>query len=544
MTQLPNIQNKFCFGLIYADDKPNDWELGCYEKLREAGVIKNSVWLSLASLSHSDIKESPLDIILAFTELSHVEAANLAANHGIWQFRFGGSLSNKSFGLREVVLNSVTQEVTLEMLSKGANRHSILRRGYFKTHGASLSKHRQSTLAQCTSWPAELAVELAQTNHIQTQGFHDRKKSGAISQILNHALLMAWPACAFYRKGMRLVKSFLRAFTYQQWNIGIIDAPISELLKTNRSFDIHWLPRPKWPLCLADPFPIQYRGQNYVMAEQYDFLTVRGSITALKLNSDLTIDRPLRSLSFPFHVSYPCVVQNQDSLYCVLETLETNDLVIYRCENFPHMWSKFAVVQTGKPYADPTLFQHEGRWWILATSYDQHSEGNSSLYAWHSPTIAGPWTPHLKNPVKIDVASSRSAGTPFSYEGRLYRPSQNCSVAYGGSVVINAIETLTPTEFKENRVVQVRPDSSYPDAFHHVASFGNKTFVDGRRDLFFPLAAFTKFRHWFAHFGPSWLRPISNAIDPASLGWNTPTNTRVLRWEAASADLSTLKVLD
>ena len=544
MNQLPNVQNKFRFGLIYAEGEPNAWERSCYEKLQKADVTESIVWLSLGSLNYPEIKSSSLDIILSFAELSFVETANLSVNIGLWQFRFGASLLNRSFGIREVVLDSATQEVTLERLSKNTGQHSILRQGFFKTQASSLRKHRQSTLAQCASWPADLALELAQTGRIQTKGLQNRKSPGARSRILDRVLLMAWPACALYRKSMKLFKTFMRAFTYQQWNIGIIEAPISELLQTNRSFNIRWLPRPKWPLCLADPFPINYRGQNYIMAEQFDFLTARGSITALKMNPDLTIERPLRSLSFPFHVSYPCVVQNQDTLYCVLETLGTNDLVIYRCENFPHMWTKFAVVQTGKAYADPTLFQHEGRWWILATSYDQHSEGNASLFAWHAETIAGPWIAHVKNPVKVDVASSRSAGTPFSYNGRLYRPSQNCSIGYGGSVVINAIEILTPTEFQEIRAAQVRPDSSYPDAFHHIASFGNQTVVDGRRDLFFPLAALTKFRHWIAHFGPSWLRPLSNAIDPASIGWNKPTDTRVLSWEVARADLSTLKVLD
>ena len=39
--------------------------------------------------------------------------------------------------------------------------------------------------------------------------------------------------------------------------------------------------------------------------------------------------------------------------------------------------------------------------------------------------------------VKTDVRSARPAGTPFVYQGELYRPAQDCSRTYGGSIVIH-----------------------------------------------------------------------------------------------------------
>ena len=67
------------------------------------------------------------------------------------------------------------------------------------------------------------------------------------------------------------------------------------------------------------------------------------------------------------------------------------------------------------------------------------------------------WTPHPKNPIVSDVKSSRSAGRIFSYDGNIYRPSQNSLGIYGFGMKINHIVTLTETEYKEECVSDIEP---------------------------------------------------------------------------------------
>ena len=86
---------------------------------------------------------------------------------------------------------------------------------------------------------------------------------------------------------------------------------------------------------------------------------------------------------------------------------------------------------------DPTIVEWAGRWWMFGTRRDR--DPNAELWLWHAPSPLGPWTVHAANPVKIDVRSSRPAGTPFVLDGVLYRPAQDCSRGYGGAVVVNRV---------------------------------------------------------------------------------------------------------
>ncbi|HEY8475333.1 MAG TPA: hypothetical protein VIN09_00545, partial [Chloroflexota bacterium] len=155
---------------------------------------------------------------------------------------------------------------------------------------------------------------------------------------------------------------------------------------------------------------------------------------------------------------------------------------------FPSRWEKVATLVEGAAVVDPTVFFFEGRWWLLGA--DQETGSNNTLYAWHADDLFGPWVPHRANPLKTDVRSSRPAGTPFLHEGHLYRPAQDCSTTYGGSVVINRVTRLTPSEFHEEPVAVLRPDPKgpYPHGLHHISFAGGVTVVDGCVVTFVPEA--------------------------------------------------------
>ena len=108
------------------------------------------------------------------------------------------------------------------------------------------------------------------------------------------------------------------------------------------------------------------------------------------------------------------------------------------------------------------------------------------LRAWYAKDLFGPWMPHALNPIKMDVRSSRPAGTPFVYEGKLYRPTQDCSETYGGMITICHVKRLSPTEFEEEEISKIKPyqDSPYPDGLHTISSIGNMTIIDGKRMVF------------------------------------------------------------
>jgi hypothetical protein len=161
---------------------------------------------------------------------------------------------------------------------------------------------------------------------------------------------------------------------------------------------------------------------------------------------------------------------------------------LYESAGGPTEWRPVDVL-IDEPILDPTLLEHEGRWWLFGTLEGHYPD--TMLYLWHADRPAGPWRRHATNPVKCDVRSSRPAGALFRHEGRLYRPAQDCSHTYGGAVAINRVERLSTLEFREETVTTIRPssDSPYPHGTHTLAGWGARTLVDGKRRVFVPRAS-------------------------------------------------------
>jgi hypothetical protein len=81
----------------------------------------------------------------------------------------------------------------------------------------------------------------------------------------------------------------------------------------------------------------------------------------------------------------------------------------------------------------------------------------------------------------------------FRVGGELYRPSQNCSESYGGSVTLNRVRILSPTAFAEEYVLTVPPiaNSRYPLGLHTIAFADGFVVIDGKTRVWglYPLAA-------------------------------------------------------
>jgi hypothetical protein len=67
----------------------------------------------------------------------------------------------------------------------------------------------------------------------------------------------------------------------------------------------------------------------------------------------------------------------------------------------------------------------------------------------------------------------------FVKDGKLFRPSQDCSQGYGHGVDLNEIEILSETEYCERRILSIRPDwDKKIVATHTFASCGDLTVID------------------------------------------------------------------
>jgi hypothetical protein len=131
--------------------------------------------------------------------------------------------------------------------------------------------------------------------------------------------------------------------------------------------------------------------------------------------------------------------------------------------------------------SDPTLFRHDGRYWIACADLDFGA--HDSLCLLHATCLEGPWQSHRLNPVRIDIRGARPAGNVFRVGDALFRPGQNCAATYGGGITLYRIDALTPDDYQETAVASLLPDRNgpFPHGLHTLVNDGTHTWVDGKR---------------------------------------------------------------
>jgi hypothetical protein len=282
-----------------------------------------------------------------------------------------------------------------------------------------------------------------------------------------------------------------RALRETQWHVGVVGAPIETFLRPGELPPPAWLPGPPRGAFYADPFPSP--DGRRVIVERFGLRDRVGTLEAIDQALDPASIVPTQPVAAPgHHISYPYVVPGavdpEGRAYCTPETAELDEVGLYRLAGEPLRLEKVRTLVGGIAAVDPTVTFHGGRWWLFFTDGDR--DADADLHVWHADDLLGPWRPHPRNPVKVDVRSSRPAGTPFTCDGALFRPAMDNSRSYGERIVINRVVTLTPEDFAERVETAVPP---FPGPFgrgiHTVAAAGPATtIVDGKRLRFVPSA--------------------------------------------------------
>jgi hypothetical protein len=272
---------------------------------------------------------------------------------------------------------------------------------------------------------------------------------------------------------------------HEAWGIGVVNEPIGVFLQPGVRPRVRWLPLSKKGMYHADPFAVRKNGTLHIFCEEFDHSIGKGRIVCTELTEDSPPSEPRPAIQLPTHASYPYLLEHQGTIYCIPETYEARKIELYRAKTFPLEWERVTTLVDNFAGIDPTVFRYEDHWWL--TCSDQETGPFDRLFIWHASDLFGTWIPHPANPVKVDLNSSRPAGTPFIHNGHLYRPAQDCSSTYGARVVLNRVTRITTTEFEEEAEVAVAPysDSEYPHGLHTLSAAGSVTILDGKHIPFY-----------------------------------------------------------
>lgn len=253
------------------------------------------------------------------------------------------------------------------------------------------------------------------------------------------------------RLAARLLAPVRRPGPVRHWNIALRQ---NDLPPDIRHFDLAaYTPLPVDPTTFyADPFVVERDGRTFLFAEAYPYASGKGVIVCADVGEGAAQIDFKTVLERPWHLSYPFVFEWENDTYLAPEGSTHGGMEIYRATAFPWDWTLAHHLLPDWPLVDATIFEHEGRLWLLAGAATPGGSDWDELFAWHAPALAGPWTPHRLNPIKSDCRSARPGGRPLRLGDRLLRPAQRCEKAYGEALVWLEIRTLTPDAFEEVEV--------------------------------------------------------------------------------------------
>ncbi|WP_193311280.1 glucosamine inositolphosphorylceramide transferase family protein [Georgenia satyanarayanai] len=229
----------------------------------------------------------------------------------------------------------------------------------------------------------------------------------------------------------------------------------------------------------ADPFPAVVDGATYLFVEDFDHRLGRGVISVVPVGSTGPVGTPWPVLEHGVHLSYPFVLEDAGQQWMIPETSGAGTVELYRAASFPSVWTLEEVLLDGLEVSDATPFRHGGRWWLSATVREGGSFSDA-LYLWSADRLQGPWVPHVRNPVLVDIAAARPAGRVVHRGGRLVRPVQDGSGGYGAALALAEVTRLDDTGFAQRVVSRITPGPQWPGTrLHTLNRAGRLEVVDG-----------------------------------------------------------------
>jgi hypothetical protein len=412
------------------------------------------------------IRAANLDVLIRFGFNILRGEILTAAKFGVWSYHHGDNDEYRGGPAYfwEVYEANPLSGAILQVLTEQLDAGLVLCKGIFATSpGLSTAQNRVSPYWGASTFLIQKLHELHERgwNHVQASAtsrtpYRGRKK---IYRTPTNFELIRWIVPAASRRAVRRLRT--RPDT-AHWRIGIrrigdnTDLPLFQGSPALDTFN--WIAAPAGHF-FADPFLVSEGDDHWVFFEDYDYRSRRGRISCARLTNGGHLSTITSALTRPYHLSYPCVFRDGDELYMIPESWDNGTVELYRCRRFPDDWQLERTLLSA-PAVDSTIWIDQGVYWMWVTAINPRGYG-AQLWLFHAESLGGEWMPHPASPISTDIRVSRGAGAVFRHDGRLIRPSQDCSESYGRSFTLNEIVALDKRSYQERPLVTITPPRGF-----------------------------------------------------------------------------------
>ena len=388
-----------------------------------------------------DITARELDVVVWLASCPPGEAVR--ARHGVWRYRHGRGGPPL---LREMAAGATASESVLEVVGG-----DVIYRSVAAVDPVSLHRNRVPALWKGARFAIRRLEDVASGRWQPDLGGgrpqEDAAPAPSNAETLGHA----------GRIVARIARRKLQTAAFQhQWFLGVRRRAGDRMPNDDPSAWRVVLPPPD--RSYADPFVVAHGDDAFVFFELLEHAEGRGRLAVGRLDGDgrLTAIEPV--LRMEHHTSYPYVFADGGRWFMLPETGDARKVELFEATNFPTGWRRVATLIEGVNAVDATVHAQDGRYWMWVTIAVPGGRLQDETFLYSSDRLDGGWTPHPRNPVVSDARHARPAGRPFACGGRLIRPAQNCAGRYGGRVVFNEVEVLTPEDYRERPAGSLGPE--------------------------------------------------------------------------------------
>lgn len=425
------------------------------------------------------IKNQHLDFILRFG-FNIIRGTILeSAKYGVWSFHHDDEMEYRGGppGFWEWMQDNPRNGVILQRLTEQLDKGLVLNKRWYPTILHSYRAHLDQLLMDSSEMPLQVCLAIQHTGRLEER--QSESKAPLYRAPYNLKMLRYWWLC-FAR---RVRFHWHDVFRQEDWNVGYVEAPLKDFMKDPLAYQsqITWFKRRLRRLYFADPFVITTDKDTYLFFESYDYRTGKGRIEMVRKSKRYR--RRSVVLEEPWHLSYPFVFAYEGAVYCLPEGNESGRLGLYRFDEEALKMVPECVLLEQIQVIDPTLVYHEGCWNLFFTQKDYPSV---KLYRFTADNLRGPYKPFYGNPVKVDCANARMAGSFIEQDGDLIRPAQECMKYYGTAVCLNRVQQLSESRYREIEIAKIHPfmDSRFKQGLHTLNGNEAITVFDGKRWIF------------------------------------------------------------
>ena len=250
------------------------------------------------------------------------------------------------------------------------------------------------------------------------------------------------------------IKEFIKQYSAETWDIGFIQNSLGEILQGNE-IEVRWMKHKLKDSWFADPFIMDIDDKEiHVLAEEFYKPINRGRIARLIIDRNtLELKHKDVVLEQPTHLSFPAIIRQDGKIYIYPENGESKELNLYQYIPESNECIKVETILS-EAVADAVITEIDDKKYLFCT---KQPNPNGNVLNVYQKDSSGLFQPREEYTFEEHVA--RMAGDFFTYNGKLYRPTQECNIQYGHAVTLQEVtEENGKFHFQEvRRMYSVHP---------------------------------------------------------------------------------------